>query len=178
MRPGLFHRLRDPRSEVSIEPLLAMTAAALLLALVLCLAGVSVVLAQQPTPSDNDVNAVAHELYCPVCENISLDVCDTTACAQWRELIRQKLAQGWSKQQIEDYFAQQYGDRVLAEPPRRGLNWLAYLIPPLAFLGGVWVVYRVLKNMRRPPAPAAPAPPEAPADPYLKQVEEELKKRE
>ena len=152
---------------------------AVLLVLFLCLSGVSSVLAQQPTPSDNDVNAVAHELYCPVCENISLDVCDTTACAQWRELIRQKLAQGWSKQQIEDYFAQQYGDRVLAEPPRRGLNWLVYLVPPLAFLAGVWVVYRVLKNMRRPAAPAPSAvPPETQADPYLKQVEEELKKRE
>jgi cytochrome c-type biogenesis protein CcmH len=151
-----------------------------LLVLFLGLFGVSTVLAQQPTPpTDNDVNAVAHELYCPVCENISLDVCDTTACAQWRELIRQKLAQGWSKQQIEDYFAQQYGDRVLAEPPRRGLNWLVYLIPPLAFLGGVWLVYRVLSNMRRPPAPATPSgPAETQADPYTQQVEEELKKRE
>jgi cytochrome c-type biogenesis protein CcmH len=155
-----------------------MTTAALLFALALCLAWARPAQAQQPTPSDNDVNAVAHELYCPVCENISLDVCDTTACAQWRELIRQKLAQGWSKTQIEDYFAQQYGDRVLAEPPRRGLNWLVYLVPPLAFLAGVWLVYRVLKSMRRPAAPAAPAPSEAQADPYLKQVEEELKKRD
>ena len=135
--------------------------------------------AQAPTPSDDMVNAIAKQLYCPVCENIPLDVCPTQACAQWRELIRQKLAQGWSKQQIEDYFAQQYGDRVLAEPPRSGLNWLVYLIPPLVFLGGVWVVYRVLKNMRRPAAPApSAAPPEAQADPYLQQVEEELKKRE
>jgi len=157
---------------------ISTTITAIVLALALCLAGVSLARAQQPTPSDNDVNAVAHELYCPVCENISLDVCDTTACAQWRELIRQKLALGWSKPQIEDYFAQQYGDRVLAEPPRRGLNWLVYLIPPLAFLGGVWLVYRVLKDMRRPAAPAATTPPEAQADPYLKQVEEELKKRE
>jgi len=59
--------------------------------------------AQTPQPqsqvpvTDNQVNAVAHELYCPVCENIPLDVCPTQACAQWRELIRQQLGQGMTK---------------------------------------------------------------------------------
>src|SRR5512140_2498273 len=79
--------------------------------------------AQQATPlpaitvSDDQVNAVAHELYCPVCENIPLDVCPTQACAQWRELIRLKLSQGQTKDQIKAYFAAQYGDRALPEPP-------------------------------------------------------------
>ena len=50
--------------------------------------------AQSPTPSDDDVNRIAHQLYCPVCENVPLDVCGTQACAQWRELIREKLGQG------------------------------------------------------------------------------------
>jgi cytochrome c-type biogenesis protein CcmH len=42
------------------------------------------VFAQQPTPSDDQVNAIARQLYCPVCENTPLDVCPTTACHQWR----------------------------------------------------------------------------------------------
>ena len=54
-------------------------------------------LAQQPTPSDDEVNAIAKQLFCPVCENTPLDVCPTQACAQWRELIREKLAAGWSE---------------------------------------------------------------------------------
>ena len=73
----------------------------------------SVVSAQQPTPSDDQVNAIARQLYCPVCENIPLDVCPTTACAKWRELIRQKLSDGWNEQQIKDYFVNQYGASVL-----------------------------------------------------------------
>ena len=79
---------------------------------------VGVAAAQQPTPSDDQVNAIAKQLYCPVCENIPLDVCPTTACAQWRELIRQKLADGWSEQQIKEYFVQQYGSRVIGTPNR------------------------------------------------------------
>ena len=135
----------------------------------------------QPTPSDNDVNRVAKQLYCPVCENIPLDVCPTQACSEWRDLIRLKLSEGWSDKEIRDYFALQYGDRVLAEPPLRGYNWLVYVLPPLLFLGGAVIVINVLRRMREPmPPPVMPADsqPAAPADPYLERVEEELKRQE
>ena len=34
-------------------------------------------LAQSDVPTDDEVNAVARQMYCPVCENIPLDVCPT-----------------------------------------------------------------------------------------------------
>jgi len=140
--------------------------------------------AQEPTPSDDEVNAVAKGLYCPVCENIPLDVCPTQACAQWRDLIREKLAAGWNDQQIKDYFVTQYGDRVLAEPPRRGLNWIVYILPPLITLGGAALVILVLRKMRRtvPAAPVSmpqptPGVENTPIDEYMQRFEEELRKR-
>src|SRR5574340_1625799 len=87
--------------------------------------------AQRPTPTDDEVNQIAHQLYCPVCENTPLDVCPTEACRQWRDLIRQQLSQGWTESQIKQYFVQQYGVRVLDEPPAAGINWLVYVIPPI-----------------------------------------------
>ncbi|MCC6147733.1 MAG: cytochrome c-type biogenesis protein CcmH [Anaerolineaceae bacterium] len=129
--------------------------------------------------TDNQVNAIARELYCPVCENVPLDVCPTQACAQWRDLIRQKLNDGWSEAQIQEYFALQYGDRVLAEPPRRGLNWLVYILPPLIFLVGVFIVFRTLRALRKAPGSSAQEQAPAPApDPYVARLEEELKRRE
>jgi cytochrome c-type biogenesis protein CcmH len=133
------------------------------------------VTAQQPTPSDDQVNALAKEIYCPVCENTPLDVCPTKACAQWRELIRQKLNQGWTSQQIKEYFAAQYGDRVLAEPPLTGMNRLIYFLPPFFLLAAAVVIYRVLlsnrknqnKNLKKDGLTAS-------KDPYLNKVEEEL----
>ena len=122
------------------------------ISLIVILAGLMipiVVSAQGSDPSDDDVNAVAKQLYCPVCENIPLDVCGTQACAQWRELIREKLADGWSDDEIKNYFVAQYGDRVLAEPPRRGLNWLVYIVPPIAFLAGVFILYRGIQSWRQ-----------------------------
>jgi cytochrome c-type biogenesis protein CcmH len=140
--------------------------------------------AQAPTPSDDQVNAVARQLYCPVCENIPLDVCPTQACAQWRELIREKLAQGWSDTQIKQYFVAQYGDRVLGTPPARGLNWLVYLLPPFAILLGVFVLFRAFQAWRTPAQTAEPARRAVSSsrgvekdDEYIRRLEEELRKR-
>lgn len=134
----------------------------------------------EPTlmPSDDEVNAIAKNLFCPVCENTPLDVCPTQACEQWRELIRLKLAEGWTEDQIKEYFVAQYGDRVLAEPPRSGLNWLFYLLVPVFFLIGVYIVARVLRSMRQPTVTSSePAAPNVKADPYLAKMEDELRKR-
>src|SRR3970040_531271 len=64
--------------------------------------------AQEPTPSDDEGNAIARQLYCPVCENVPLDVCPAQACAQWRALLRQMLAEGRAGQEIKNYFVVQY----------------------------------------------------------------------
>lgn len=135
--------------------------------------------AQAPTPSDDEVNRIAHQLYCPVCENTPLDVCPTEACRQWRDLIRQQLSQGWSEDRIKQYFVDQYGARVLAEPPRTGLNWLVYVLPPLVILAGAFLLFRALRTWTRP-AHQPPAPEtgkEAPKDEYVARLEEELRKR-
>ena len=145
----------------------------------LTLGWVSQVSAQVPTPSDDDVNAIARQLFCPVCENTPLDVCPTQACAQWRALIREKLSEGWTAEQIKQYFADQYGARVLAEPPQQGLNWLVYIIPPFLMLIGVYILYRAFQSMRKPVlVDVDEAETDEPnSDEYLRRVEEELKKR-
>jgi cytochrome c-type biogenesis protein CcmH len=145
-----------------------------------------VAFAQAPTPSPDDVNRIAKQLFCPVCENTPLDVCPTQACAQWRELIRQKLAEGWSDERIKQYFVDQYGARVLAEPPRTGLlNWLVYLVPPVLFIAGIFILVQVMRSMRitRPAVGTEVVSGEAtPAsggsdDPYIAKLEEELRSR-
>jgi cytochrome c-type biogenesis protein CcmH len=143
-------------------------------------AGVALAQDPQPTPSDNDVNAVAKQLFCPVCENTPLDVCPTQACAQWRALIREQLAAGKTEAEIKEYFVVQYGARVLSEPPRTGLNWLVYIVPPIGILIGVIILIRAFRSMRANATAAAAevaAESPAPADDYVARLEEELKKR-
>jgi cytochrome c-type biogenesis protein CcmH len=153
----------------------------LLTGLVVCLLALSlasVAAAQEEPPTDDQVNAIAKQLYCPVCENVPLDVCPTQACQQWRDTIREKLSAGWTEAQIQRYFVDQYGARVLATPPATGLNWLVYLLPPLAFVGGAYLLVRALRAWRSPGTPAAPPAAPAPAeDRYVEQLERELRER-
>ncbi len=131
-------------------------------------------------PTDDEVNAIARQLYCPVCENIPLDVCGTQACAQWRELIREKLVEGWTEDEIKVYFSDQYGDRVLAEPPPRGLNWLVYIIPPLVFFAGAFFLYRGFTTWKQLGDEADELETEIEPeieDEYIARLEEELKKQ-
>lgn len=180
--PGVKIETRKKRMKMGLINMLRVGFMMAWIALSLLPAGSISAQAPQPTPSDNEVNRVAKQLYCPVCENIPLDVCPTQACAEWRELIRQKLGEGWSDAQIKEYFSLQYGDRVLAEPPRRGLNWIVYVLPPVFLLGGVVLLYSVLRRMRGPAVKAQAFDPQDPtqihSDPYLNRVEEELKKQQ
>ncbi len=147
-------------------------------AILLILAAPSMAAAQGDGPTDDEVNAIAEDLYCPVCENIPLDVCGTQACVQWRALIREKLAAGWSEAEIKDYFVEQYGDRVLATPPARGLNWLVYVVPPIALLIGAAVLVQVVRAWRSAPADAVVSESGRDEDPYVARLEAELRARE
>jgi cytochrome c-type biogenesis protein CcmH len=124
-----------------------------------------------------------------------LDVCPTEACRQWRDLIRQQLADGWTEDQIKQYFVDNYGARVLAEPPRTGLNWLVYILPPAIILAGAFILFRSLRAWTKPATASAatgesasslaqhPAGAQGEAKPvvrdddYIARLEEELKKR-
>ncbi len=123
----------------------------ILLVLLTTFYAASVVYAQGsgPTfPTDDDVLAIAKKLYCPVCPNTPLDVCETQACQDWRMQIREQLTEGWTEEQIISYFVEQYGERVLAEPQRSGFTSMVWFLPILAVLLGLWVAYEVLKGWR------------------------------
>lgn len=163
---------------------IAALSSAALLAVALALVLLSPVSAQEATPrppiTDDQVNAIAKQMFCPVCENTPLDVCPTQACIEWRELIRDLLAEGKTEAEIKQYFVDRFGDRVLAAPPARGLNWLVYIIPPIAILAGVFILFSAIRAWRQPTAaasqPAEPPVGPPPDDEYAQRLEEELRK--
>ncbi len=140
------------------------------------------VVAQTPVPSDDEVNAIAQEMYCPICENTPLDVCPTDACRDWRELIRQMLAQGKTSAEIKQYFVDHYGARVLSEPPQKGFNILLYITPRVAIVIGVLVVFLgiflawLLSSKKTSPGAVTNSEP-AREDEYTSRLEDELRKR-
>ncbi len=157
-------------------------------AILLLIALTSVALAQGGTPppptpvtrrevTADDVNRIAKQMYCPVCENEPLDACRTAACQQWRAQIGQMLSEGQTEQQIKDYFVARYGVRVLAQPPAEGTSLLLYVLPIVGLIVGVVVIVWLLRRLRARGAqvPVAAATPKSNGDEYVDRVERDLK---
>lgn len=155
------------------------------LLLILLLGLLPAIVYGQDEITDDEVNEVAKDVYCPVCESTPLDVCPTQACADWRELIRTKLSEGQSREDILNYFARQYGDGVLSNPPRRGINLVVlWILPVLGVLLGLLLFSRVLRGLRTANPEGSPAPPLPRATPkstgdpalddYIARVEKEI----
>jgi cytochrome c-type biogenesis protein CcmH len=130
----------------------------------------------------NDVNAVAQELWCPLCSGVRLDVCELKACEQMREEIAIKLSEGEDTESIKRYFVRQYGPQVLGEPPKEGFNLLGWILPIVVFVGGgVFVTARIMrmrKNRREEEDEESAAVQHASAanegDAYADRLDEEL----
>jgi cytochrome c-type biogenesis protein CcmH len=102
--------------------------------------------AQERVVTDDEVNAVASKLYCPVCENIPLDACGTAACHDWREEIRSQLASGMTEEEVINAFVVRYGDRVVGTPMDPTLRALSLVTPwvlgAIIVLGALWTFIR------------------------------------
>lgn len=132
--------------------------------------------AQDNEPTDDEVNEIAKGLYCPVCENVPLDVCPTQACVQWRDQIRVLLQQGYTEAEIHEYFYNQFGERVLAAPPAEGHNVIFWVLPPVLFVVFAGVLVGVFRRNRALPAETTPTPaaPTTPEDDYLRRLEQTI----
>ena len=118
---------------------------------------------------DERTEEVGGLLRCPVCQGLSIADSPATMATKMKARVRELLAAGYDEEQILAYFERSYGEFVRLEPPRRGINWLVWLAPPIALLGGLVLVRRTLRRAASP-APAADAVPARdalPADPVL-----------
>ena len=123
---------------------------------------------------DDRVRDVASELRCVVCQNLSVADSPSDLAKEMRNLVRELLQQGKTREEIKAYFVSRYGEFVLLEPPKRGFNLLVWGLPFAALLVGACGVYLVAKRWTRRGHQAAP-----PLDPaYAERVRRELKERE
>jgi len=102
-----------------------------------------------PDVTADEVNAIARQMYCPVCENIPLDVCPTLACAQWRAQIKSELEAGKTEDEIIAGFVARYGDRVVGTPQDPTLRALSLVTPWLIAIVVVGVALWLFTRWRR-----------------------------
>jgi cytochrome c-type biogenesis protein CcmH len=131
---------------------------------------------QRPTLAE-----LERELVCPTCKT-TLEMSNAPVADRMRVFIRQRIAAGDTKSEIKDKLVAQFGEGVLAAPPARGFNLLAWLVP---IAGGLIAAVAVgVLALRWSGARAAPAGVPSrdgrrPLDPDLeRRVDEELARYE
>lgn len=130
-----------------------MRRAALAIAL-LALLAVPVARASEAHPTLADLEG---EVMCPVC-NTTLDQSSSPAARQIEAYISARIAAGDSKSEIKDKLVAEYGQQILAAPPKKGFNLLAWALPIVLLLGGGLVVGLLAwrwSHSREPGPPAA-----------------------
>lgn len=165
-----------------------------LICLFLLAAGGGVVYAQTPEPPTGEEEALPYDeaeayaidqrLMCPVCPAETIDQAQVPLARQMRQTVRQMLAQGATRQEILDFFAERYGQDVLASPPKSGFNLVAWVFPPVGVVAALVAGLLALRSMSaRKSQGSGITPQPSPTDagdlePYLEMVDRDLSLRE
>ncbi len=110
-----------------------ITRAAILVAIV---AAIATPVGTAGPPRQADLEA---EIVCPTCKT-TLDQSNSPIAARMKAYIRVRIAAGDSAAEIKAQLVDQFGPAVLAEPPKRGFDLLAWLLPLGALVVGAFVV--------------------------------------
>jgi cytochrome c-type biogenesis protein CcmH len=145
---------------------------AFIVVIALVTAGSAAASEQHPTLAE-----LEDELVCPTCKT-TLAMSNAPVAERMRAFIRQRIAAGDTKSEIKDKLVAQFGESVLAAPPARGFNLLAWLLPIAGALAAVVAVALLARRWSRSRA-EVPAGTSAdgrrPLDPDLeRRVDEEL----
>ena len=93
----------------------------------------------------------AHELnktvMCPLCPGESIDQSQNPLSVQMRAVVSEKIAAGWTDDQIREFFVERYGPSVLMEPPAEGFGLAAWIVPPVAVAVAVAALLAALRWM-------------------------------
>jgi cytochrome c-type biogenesis protein CcmH len=91
---------------------------------------------------------VEDEVMCPVC-GTTLELSSEAAQANdMRDLIRDRIAEGRTKEQIKDELVAEFGPEVLAVPSTEGFDLAAWIVPGLAVLAGAAAALVAVRRWR------------------------------
>lgn len=90
---------------------------------------------------------------CLVCRNESIDESNAELARDLRLLVRERLVEGDSDDEVIDYLVSRFGEYVLLAPRADGVNLLLWWAAPVLFLGGLGIAGVYLRGRRENPVP-------------------------
>ena len=94
--------------------------------------------------ADNEIlkNKITKNLRCLICQGQSVYDSDSEFAISIKTLVDKKLEEGFSENQIYDFFKEKYGDWILYDPGLNKNTYILWLLPILIFLIGGAIVFK------------------------------------
>ena len=92
---------------------------------------------------------ISKNIRCMVCQNQSIDESSASLAKDLRILIRNKIKEGNSNEEIYKFLTDRYGDFILLKPPIKLSTLALWFLPFVFFIVGVFVVFWHNKKSKR-----------------------------
>jgi len=111
-------------------------------------------------PIERQVLDIAKDLRCTVCQNQPISESNADLARDMRDIIREQIKAGKSRQEIVQYFVDRYGNFVLMNPPAEGPGTLLWILPAMiaATLAAAALFYLTQRRRRALPPPPVLSP--------------------
>jgi cytochrome c-type biogenesis protein CcmH len=91
---------------------------------------------------------LSRELRCMVCQNQSIDDSEAPLARDLRVLVRERLTEGDTDQQVLDYLVARYGEFVLLKPRLEWHTLVLWGLPPVALIGGIFGLFLMMRRSK------------------------------
>ena len=95
---------------------------------------------------ENRARDLSKGIRCLVCQNQSIDDSDSDLAKDLRRIIRKKIIQGDTDNEITQYLVDKYGNFILMKPPLYQDTYILWISPLLLMLVGITIMYFTLKR--------------------------------
>ena len=92
---------------------------------------------------------ISKNIRCMVCQNQSIDESSASLAKDLRILIRNKIKEGNSNEEIYKFLTDRYGDFILLKPPIKLSTLALWFLPFVFFMLGIFVVFWHNKKAKR-----------------------------
>ncbi len=95
---------------------------------------------------ESRARALSANLRCVVCQNESIDDSNADLARDMRLVVRERLVEGDSDDQVMQFMVDRYGEFVLLSPRRDGVNVILWASAPIMLLLGLGMAFVAVRR--------------------------------
>ena len=98
---------------------------------------------------NNRIREISQNIRCLVCQNQSIDESKSELAKDLKILIKEKVIDGVSNEEIYGYLRERYGDYILLKPPLNFNTILLWFLPFIVLIFGSIMIFKIIKSHQK-----------------------------